>query len=57
LVVYDILGKQVATLVNEYKNAGSYHISFNASGIASGIYFYRLTAGDYTEVKKMTLIK
>jgi enterochelin esterase family protein len=61
LKVYDILGKDVATLVNEYKPAGTYELSWNASsaagGLPSGIYFYRLTAGDYSSVKKMILLK
>jgi hypothetical protein len=61
LKVYDILGNEVATLVNEYRTAGSYEIEFNpASSIknpASGIYFYRLQAGDYVETKKMILLK
>ena len=61
LKVYDVLGNEVATLVNEYKTAGSYEVEFNpASSIkhpASGIYFYRLQAGDYAETKKMILLK
>lgn len=57
LVVYDVLGNEVATLVNEEKSAGSYQIEFDASDISSGIYFYRLSAGLYTDVKKMILIR
>ncbi len=57
LRVYDILGKEVATLVNEQKEAGSYEVQFDASKLASGIYFYRLTAGSYTAVKKLVLMK
>ncbi len=57
LAVYDILGRVVANLVNEVKQPGSYTVSFNASHFASGMYFYRLEAGDYTSVKKMILIK
>ncbi|MBK7630786.1 MAG: T9SS type A sorting domain-containing protein [Ignavibacteriales bacterium] len=61
LKVYDVLGNEVATLVNEYRPAGSYEIEFNpASSIknpASGIYFYRLQAGEYFETKKMILLK
>ena len=61
LKVYDILGKEVATLVNEYKPAGSYEVNFSAIGkafnISSGVYFYQLKAGDYFETKKMLLIK
>jgi hypothetical protein len=47
LKVYDILGREVITLVNEQKNAGYYSISFNASNLSSGVYFYKLTAGDF----------
>ena len=57
LKVYDILGKEVATVVNEVKNAGSYTIEFNGSSLPSGTYFYRLEAGDYMDVKKMILLK
>jgi hypothetical protein len=57
LVVYDILGKVVETLVNEQKDAGLYKVDFNASKIASGVYFYRIEAGDFTDVKKMLLVK
>ncbi len=55
--VYDILGNEVATLVNEEKDRGVYMVSFNASGLASGIYFYKLQAGSFVETKKMILIK
>jgi hypothetical protein len=57
LKVYDILGKEVATLVNEEKPAGSYSVEFNAKGLTSGIYFYRLEAGDFTKTMKMILMK
>jgi len=57
LLVYDILGKEVATLVNEQLSAGSYTVTFNAGNLKSGIYFYKLTAGEYSEVKKMILMK
>ncbi|WP_304131202.1 YCF48-related protein [Ignavibacterium album] len=57
LKVYDILGNEVATLVNEKKPAGIYEVEFNASQLSSGIYFYKLSAGPFTEIKKMTLIK
>ncbi len=57
MVVFDILGREVATLVNEVKPAGKYSVNFNASSLASGVYFYRITAGDFTESKKMLLIK
>jgi len=57
LKVYDILGNQVASLVNEQKPAGSYEIEFDASEFGSGVYFYRLQAGDFVETKKMLLMK
>ncbi len=57
LKIYDILGREVATLVNEVKNAGSYSITFNASNLATGIYFYRLQAGSFVQVRKMILLK
>lgn len=57
LTVYDVLGKMVATLVNGNKPAGYYEMKFDASNFASGLYFYRIEAGDFNEVKKMILIK
>ncbi len=57
LVVCDVLGKEVSVLVNEFKSAGGYDINFDASALSSGIYFYTLTSGDFTETKKMFLIK
>lgn len=57
LKIYDALGKEVATLVNEYKPAGSYEVLFDAAGLASGIYYYSLKAGDFTETKKMILLR
>ena len=57
LVVYDILGREVATLVNEVKSPGSYTVSWNAAGIASGVYFYRMDGGGFTETKKMMLLR
>jgi hypothetical protein len=56
LKVYDVLGKEVATLVNEEKTAGSYEVEFNALQLSSGIYFYKLQAGSFVETKKMILI-
>lgn len=55
--VYNVLGKEVAMLLNEKKVQGSYNISFDGSSLPSGVYFYRLQAGDFTETKKMVLIK
>jgi photosystem II stability/assembly factor-like uncharacterized protein len=57
LKVYDVLGKEIATLVNEEKSPGSYETEFNASHLASGIYYYQLRTGDYVETKKMILLK
>ncbi|NUN09313.1 MAG: T9SS type A sorting domain-containing protein [Ignavibacteriaceae bacterium] len=57
LTIYNVLGKEVATLVNEEKPAGSYEVSFSAEGLAGGIYFYRLQAGNYSETKKIVLLK
>jgi len=57
LKVYDILGNEVATLVNEEKPAGTYEVQFDASNLSSGVYLYRLSAGNFTEMKKMVLMK
>ncbi len=57
LKIYNVLGDEVATLVDEYKPAGNYEIEFNASHLSSGIYFYKLEAEDFTETKKMILLK
>ena len=57
LKVYDVLGREVIALVNEKKPAGSYEVEYNASSLASGIYFYRLQAGNFVETKKMILLK
>ena len=57
LSVYNLLGEEVARLVNEQQRAGKYTASFNAAALPSGIYLYRLTAGGVSSVKKMTLMK
>ena len=57
LIVYDVLGNEIVTLVNEEKSAGTYDVEFNATGLPSGIYFYKLQAGNFVETKKMILIK
>jgi len=57
LKVYDILGNEVATLVNEEKPAGSYEIDFDGTKISSGVYIYKLNAGLFTDAKKMILLK
>ncbi len=55
--VYDIIGREVKTLVNEMKTAGFYKLQFNASDLSSGVYFYRMTAGEYNSVKKFVVMK
>jgi hypothetical protein len=55
--VYDVLGNEVVTLVNEEKPAGEYEIEFNVTDLPSGIYFYKLKAGNFVETKKMILLK
>jgi len=57
LEVYDVLGKKVATLVSERQAAGYYQYVWNANGLTSGVYFYRLQAGGFVETKKMMLVK
>ena len=57
LRVYDHLGREVMTLVNELRPAGIYMVEFDAGNLKNGIYFYRLQAGDYTATRKMILLK
>ncbi|HSL88559.1 MAG TPA: T9SS type A sorting domain-containing protein [Ignavibacteriaceae bacterium] len=57
LRVYDVLGRELATLVNEQKSGGVYEINFNASNLSSGIYIYKIQAGNFVESRKMTLMK
>ena len=57
LIVYDVLGREVATLVNEFTSAGIHAIDFNATNLSSGIYIYRIEAGNFTDTKKMILLK
>jgi hypothetical protein len=57
LKVYDVLGNEIATLVNEEKSAGNYQVSFNASQLSSGIYFYKLQSESFVETKKMILLR
>lgn len=57
IVVYDMLGKQVETLVNQVQQPGKFQVNFNAAHLASGIYYYRIEAADFVQVKKMLLIK
>jgi hypothetical protein len=55
--VFDVLGNEIATLVNEYKPAGIYNLQFSMNNLSSGVYFYQLKAGEYVNTKKMLLIK
>ncbi|MCB0746993.1 MAG: T9SS type A sorting domain-containing protein [Ignavibacteriae bacterium] len=57
LKIYDVLGKEVITLVNENKKPGTYKATFNATNLASGIYYYKLTTDNFIETKKMILLK
>jgi hypothetical protein len=57
LVVYDILGREVALLVNEKKASGSYEVRFDASGLASGTYLCKLTADSFVQTRKMILMR
>ena len=55
--VYDVLGNEVATLIDEFKSAGSYEVEFNSENLASGVYIYRLYTAQFTETKKMVLLR
>ncbi|NOS84086.1 MAG: T9SS type A sorting domain-containing protein, partial [Ignavibacteria bacterium] len=57
ITVYDMLGREVNVLIDEFKQAGSYEVSFDASYLSSGMYFYKLTSAGFTDIKKMVLIK
>ncbi len=57
IVLYDVLGKEVKTIVNEYTEPGRFKAVFNADNLASGLYFYKITSNDFTDVKKMLIIK
>ena len=57
LIVFDILGREVAILVNEELNPGTYEVDWDASNYPSGVYFYNITTNEFTETKKMILIK
>jgi hypothetical protein len=57
LRVYDVLGREVARLVNEVKQPGSYEVTWDATGLASGMYMYRLQAGGFVETKKLMLLR
>jgi hypothetical protein len=57
LTVYDMLGREIKTLVNEEKPAGSYEVKFDGTGLPSGIYFYRIETGKFSDTKKFILLK
>jgi len=57
LIVYDVLGRKIASLIDEVQNPGIYSINFNASNLSSGVYFYRIEAGMYSDTKRMILLK
>jgi hypothetical protein len=57
LAIYDVLGREVATLVNQQQRPGNYEVKWDATGQASGVYFYKLTAGSYSETKKMLFLQ
>ena len=57
LIIFNTLGEEIKILENGYKEAGNYKINFDASELSSGIYFYRIEAGDYGSVRKMILLK
>jgi len=57
LVVYDVLGREVKVLMDGQKVAGTYHVEFDGSQLSSGVFFYRFTAGDYVETKRMMLLR
>jgi hypothetical protein len=57
LKIFNILGNELSTVVHGYKSAGNHTVNFDASGLSSGVYFYRITAGNYSEIRKMILEK
>lgn len=57
LKVYDMLGREVRTVINEFRKAGTYQVGFDASSLSSGVYFYRMQAGMFTEIKRMVVVK
>jgi hypothetical protein len=57
LKIYDVLGTEVATLINQEQNAGTYSVSFDGSGLSSGVYFYKIESGSFIKVNKMMLLK
>ena len=57
LRVYDVLGREVATLVNEVKEPGMYTVLLDAGGLASGVYLYRMEAGDFVQTRKLVVVR
>ena len=57
LIIYDVLGNEIAVLVNENQASGEYEVKFNATGLASGLYFYQLQSGNFVQTKKFILLK
>lgn len=57
IVIYDLTGQEVLTLLNEVKETGNYEVQLNATHLSSGVYFYRMTSGDFTQVKKLSVLK
>jgi len=55
--VYDLLGREVAVLVNEKKGPGSYEVQFDGSGLSSGVYFYRMQGGEFVQTRKSVLVR
>ena len=56
VTVYDVLGKKIVVLINEKQNAGNYIINFAPQNLSSGVYFYKIEAGNFTRVRKMILV-
>jgi hypothetical protein len=56
-MVYNVLGRNIATLVNEFKEAGFYNLNFNSGNLSSGVYFYTLNSKSFTRTNKMIVIK
>jgi hypothetical protein len=57
ITVYDLLGREINTLINEFKTAGFYEVRFDGTNLASGLYFYKIEAGSYIQTKRMLLLK
>jgi hypothetical protein len=55
--VYDVLGNEITTLVNDIQSAGTYKVSFDAKNLSTGVYFYRISAGNFQEIRKMIFLK